>query len=84
MTPAPAELTITPGYFSNREALATHKFNQKRIMGMAARRELMVQYYHRVWTFIEPDGLKAYAENLSDEDAIKWLSSVSYPREEVY
>jgi hypothetical protein len=80
MRPFPADSTFTPNYFTDREALAAHKFNQKRIMGMSARRGLVVQYFRHQWAFIEPFDMNVYVHSLSDVNAIKWLSAVQYPR----
>jgi hypothetical protein len=84
MQPSPADRpTVHPRvdrHISDRESLAEHKFNQKKIMAMAARRDLVVQYFRRQWTFIEPFNMKAYVRSLSDKNAISWLSSIPYPR----
>lgn len=85
MTPVPADPVLihqgTNKHYSARESLARHKFNQKRIMGMAARRGLVVQYYKRKWKFLKPDGsLDCMPKAMPDEKAIEWLASVSYTK----
>lgn len=82
MTPVPADPGLihqrSYSQYSARESLAKHKFNQKRIMGMAARRGLVVQYYNRKWKFLKPDGRQEHLPTaLPDEKAIEWLASVS-------
>jgi hypothetical protein len=83
MTPAPADQVLihqrTYSQHSARESLAEHKINQKRIMGMAARRGLIVQYYKREWRFLKPDGTQEHLPMaMPDEKAIEWLTSASY------
>jgi len=83
MTPVPADQVLIHqsaySQHSARESLAEHKFNQKRIMGMAARRGLVVQYYNRKWRFLKPDGSQEHLPMaMPDEKAIEWLASVPY------
>ena len=84
MRPSPADMATiyhrVDRHISDRESLAQHKFNQKKIMAKAARRDLVVQYFRRQWTFIEPFDLKPYVRSLTDENAISWLSSIPCPR----
>ena len=84
MTPDPVDMATTHArvdrHYLDKESLATHKFNQKTIMAKAARRDLVVQYFRRQWTFIEPYDMKFYVHSLSDENALAWLSAVPYPR----
>lgn len=84
MRPSPADMATiyqrVDRHVSDKESLAEHKFNQKKIMAMAARRDLVVQYFRRQWTFIEPFDMKPYVRSLSDKNAISWLSSIPYPR----
>ena len=84
MTPDPVDMptihdTVNRHYV-DKESLAAHKFKQKTIMAKAARRDLVVQYFRRQWTFIEPCDVKSYIHSLSDENALAWLSAVPYPR----
>ena len=83
MTPAPADQVLihqrTYSQHSAGESLAEHKFNQKRIMEMAARRGLIVQYYNRKWRFLKPDGNQEHLPMaMPDDKAIEWLVSVPY------
>ena len=84
MTPVPADSGYiqqrSHSQYSARESLAEHKFNQKRIMGMAARRGLIVQYFNRKWIFLKPDeGQEHLPVAMPDEKAIEWLVSVADP-----
>ena len=83
MTPVPADSgTVHQSastQYSARESLAEHTFNQKRIMGMAARRGLVVQYFNRRWKFLKPDGSPEHIPmTMTDDKAIEWLASVPY------
>jgi hypothetical protein len=61
---------------SERENLAAHKFHQKRIMGKAARRNLVVQYFQWKWTFLDSaTGQKYFSSPLVDVEAIVWLDN---------
>ncbi len=59
---------------------ATHKFNQKHILFMAARRDLVVRYFRTQWVFIDPKLNTAWTDSLDDERAIVWLNDVPFPR----
>lgn len=83
MTPVPADSGTVhqpaSTQYSARESLAEHKFNQKRIMAMAARRGLVVQYFNRRWKFLKPDGSPEHIPmTMTDDKAIEWLASVPY------
>ena len=84
MTPDPVDMATIHArvdrHYIDKKSLAAHKFNQKTIMAKAARRDLVVQYFRRQWTFIEPCDMTSYVESLSDENALAWLSTVPYPR----
>ena len=85
MTPVPADSGLNSKYYNKQhaatESLAEHKFNQKRIMRMATRRGLVVQYFNRKWAFLRPDESPEHLSmSMPDEQAIEWLASVPYTR----
>ena len=63
--------------YNDRISLATHKFNQRKIMAKAARRRLVVQYFEGQWTFIDPFNMEPFVQFLNDDAAISWLDSVA-------
>lgn len=62
--------------YTERENLAAHKFHQRHIMGKAAKRNLVVQYYKRKWKFLDPEtGQEYFSTAMADDEAILWLDN---------
>ena len=62
--------------YTERENLAAHKFRQRQIMGKAATRKMVVQYYDWKWKFLDPEtGKEYFSKAMADDEAILWLDN---------